>query len=80
MKKKILVLCGGTSKERAISIETGKEVVKELKKNKYIVIASEPNDKLLKNQFHLTKVLVTLVSLVNTVIFSLIKIMRVLMI
>ena len=32
MKKKILVLCGGISKERAISLETGKEVAKELKK------------------------------------------------
>jgi len=32
MKKKILVLCGGISKERTISLETGKEVTKELKK------------------------------------------------
>ena len=32
MKKKILVLCGGISKERLISLETGKEVAKELKK------------------------------------------------
>ena len=31
-KKKILVLCGGISKERKISLETGKEVTKELKK------------------------------------------------
>ena len=37
MKKKILVLCGGISKERLISLETGKEVAKELKKNKYKV-------------------------------------------
>ena len=49
MKKKILVLCGGASKERVISLETGKEVVKELKKNKYRVISSEPDNKLLKN-------------------------------
>ena len=31
-KKKILVLCGGISKERIISLETGKQVSKELKK------------------------------------------------
>ena len=48
MKKKILVLCGGTSKERSISLETGKEVAKELKKNKYNVIACEPDQDLLK--------------------------------
>jgi D-alanine-D-alanine ligase len=49
MKKKILVICGGISKERKISLETGKEVTKELKKNKYNVIKCEPNDDLLKN-------------------------------
>ena len=48
MKKKILVLCGGISKERLISLETGKQVVKELKKNQYKVITSEPNNTLLK--------------------------------
>jgi len=48
MKKKILVLCGGISKERSISLETGKEVAKELKKNKYNVIACEPDQDLLK--------------------------------
>jgi D-alanine-D-alanine ligase len=48
MKKKILVLCGGISKERLISLETGKEVAKELKKNKYKVKICEPNDSLLK--------------------------------
>ena len=31
--KKILILYGGISKERAISLETGKQVEKELKKN-----------------------------------------------
>jgi len=35
MKKKILVLCGGISKERLISLETGKQVANELKKIKY---------------------------------------------
>jgi D-alanine-D-alanine ligase len=32
MKKKILIISGGISKERLISLETGKEVSKELKK------------------------------------------------
>ena len=49
MKKKILVLCGGISKERLISLETGKEVAKELKKNKYKVVTCEPDKNLLKN-------------------------------
>ena len=49
MKKKILVLCGGISKERLISLETGKEVTKELKKNKYRVRVCEPDNNLLKN-------------------------------
>ena len=48
MKKKILVLCGGISKERAISLETGKEVAKELKKNRYNVTTCEPDIDLLK--------------------------------
>ena len=49
MKKRILVLCGGISKERLISLDTGKQVAKELKKNKYSVITSEPDHTLLKN-------------------------------
>ena len=49
MKKKILVICGGISKERIISLETGKEVAKEIKKNKYKVATYEPNNNLLKN-------------------------------
>ena len=49
MKKKILVLCGGTSKERLISLDTGKQVASELKKNKYRVKTSEPDQTLLKN-------------------------------
>ena len=49
MKKKILVLCGGISKERLISLDTGKQVVNELKKNKYSVTTSEPDHTLLKN-------------------------------
>ena len=49
MKKKVLVLCGGISKERLISLDTGKQVAKELKINKYKVITSEPDQVLLKN-------------------------------
>jgi D-alanine-D-alanine ligase len=48
MKKKILVLCGGTSKERLISLETGKQVAKELKKNKYRIEMCEPDNSLFK--------------------------------
>ena len=46
MKKKILVISGGISKERAISLETGKQVAKELNKNGYIVKITEPDFKL----------------------------------
>ena len=49
MKKRILVLCGGISKERLISLDTGKQVAIELKKNKYRVITCEPDHSLLKN-------------------------------
>ena len=49
MKKKILVLSGGISKERLISLDTGKQVANELKKNKYTVITCEPDHTLLKN-------------------------------
>ena len=48
MKKKILILCGGISKERLISLETGKQVANELKKNKYKVLICEPDNTLLK--------------------------------
>ena len=43
MKKKILIISGGISKERIISLDTGKQVAKELIKNKYIVKIAEPN-------------------------------------
>ena len=49
MKKKILVLCGGISKERLISLDTGKQVAKELSKNGYKVLISEPDQDLSKN-------------------------------
>jgi len=43
LKKKILIISGGISKERVISLDTGKQVAKELRKNGYIVKISEPN-------------------------------------
>jgi len=43
LKKKILILSGGVSKERLISLDTGLQVAKELKKNLYKVKISEPN-------------------------------------
>jgi D-alanine-D-alanine ligase len=49
MKKRILVLCGGVSKERLISLDTGKQVANELKKNRYTVTTCEPDHTLLKN-------------------------------
>ena len=49
MKKKILVLSGGISKERLISIDTGNQVAKELKKNGYRVKISEPDYNLEKD-------------------------------
>jgi D-alanine-D-alanine ligase len=49
MKKKILILCGGISKERLISLDTGRQVAIELKKNRYTVITCEPDQALLKN-------------------------------
>ena len=48
MKKKILIVSGGISKERLISLDTGKQVAKELKKNNYSVKISEPNFELTK--------------------------------
>ncbi len=48
MKKKILVISGGISKERVISIDTGKQVANELKKNNYKVKISEPNFELFR--------------------------------
>ena len=48
MKKKILIISGGISKERSISIETGKQVARELKKNGFSTKICEPNYKLLR--------------------------------
>jgi len=47
LKKKILVISGGISKERIISLETGRQVAKVLSKNNYIVKIAEPDFKLL---------------------------------
>ena len=49
MKKKILIISGGISKERLISLDTGFQVAKELKKNGYKVKIFEPDNNLTKN-------------------------------
>ena len=49
MKKKILILSGGISKERLISLDTGMQVAKELKNNGYKVKICEPDNNLIKN-------------------------------
>ena len=49
MKKKVLILSGGISKERLISLDTGLQVAKELKNNGYKVKISEPDSDLEKN-------------------------------
>ena len=46
MKKKILIISGGISNERVISLETGKQVAKELKKSGYSVRVCEPDQNL----------------------------------
>ena len=48
MKKKILIISGGISKENEISLQTGNQVAKELKNNKYSVKICEPNHNLFK--------------------------------
>ena len=49
MKKKVLILSGGISKERTISLDTGLQVAKELKKNFYEIKICEPDKNLEKN-------------------------------
>tara|TARA_B100000795_G_scaffold192187_1_gene146662 strand:- start:1973 stop:2887 length:915 start_codon:yes stop_codon:yes gene_type:complete len=49
LKKKILILSGGISKERLISLDTGSQVAKELKKNNYNIRICEPDGNLTKN-------------------------------
>ena len=48
MRKKILIISGGISKERVISLDTGRQVAKELKKNGFLVKITEPNLELIK--------------------------------
>ena len=49
MKKKVIILAGGISKERLISLDTAKSVYKELKKNKnYNSTIVEPDSNFLK--------------------------------
>ena len=48
MKKKILIISGGISKERQISLETGSQVSKVLVQNNFEVKICEPNSQLLK--------------------------------
>ena len=52
MKKKILIISGGISKERTISIDTGKQVARELKRNRYNVKICEPNYSMIDNIKH----------------------------
>ena len=47
MKKKILIISGGISKERIISLDTGKQVARELIRNNYRTKIAEPDSKLL---------------------------------
>ena len=51
MKKKFLIISGGYSKEREISLQTGNQVAKELKNNGYLIKICEPN----YNLFNLAK-------------------------
>tara|TARA_Y100000768_G_scaffold368489_1_gene332535 strand:+ start:1179 stop:2093 length:915 start_codon:yes stop_codon:yes gene_type:complete len=46
LKKKILIISGGISKEREISLQTGKQVANELKKNGYNTKVCEPDHNL----------------------------------
>ena len=46
MKKKILIISGGISKEREISLQTGQQVASELKKNGYKIKVYDPDHNL----------------------------------
>tara|TARA_B100000424_G_C22866626_1_gene461599 strand:- start:17 stop:931 length:915 start_codon:yes stop_codon:yes gene_type:complete len=48
LKKKVFIISGGISKERLISLDTGLQVAKELKRNGYKVKISEPDNNLEK--------------------------------
>ena len=49
IEKKVLIICGGISKERLVSLETGKEVERELKKKNYKIKTCEPDINLFEN-------------------------------
>ena len=50
MKKKVLIIAGGYSKEREISLDTAKSVYNELKKNnKYQIQIYEPKGEFVKD-------------------------------
>jgi len=49
LKKKILILSGGVSKERLISLDTGNQVANELRKNRYKIHITEPDKNLSLN-------------------------------
>ena len=49
MKKRILIISGGISKERVVSLNTGYQVAKELIKNNYQVKITEPDHRLFEN-------------------------------
>ena len=49
MKKKILIIAGGFSKEREISLKTAKAVNLELKKKKYKTLICEPDGRFINN-------------------------------
>ena len=51
MKKKVLILGGGISKERLISLETARAVYKALIKKNYKVIICEPDGNLTNKLF-----------------------------
>jgi len=48
LKKKILIISGGISKERVISLDTGKQVAKELIKAGYTVKITEPTSEIIE--------------------------------
>ena len=45
MSKKVVVVAGGNSRERAISLKTGNECAKALKKIGYKVLIIDPKNK-----------------------------------
>ena len=47
MKKNILIISGGISKERQISLQTGHQVANELKKNRFKIKVCEPDNNLI---------------------------------